>query len=325
VKTLSVGTYRRLMQCSTRRGAISVLALDHRNNLRTAMRPDNPQSVTDEELIAFKRQVIGVLSPKATAVLLDAEYGAAQCVVSGSLPGNIGQLVAIEATGYTGDPLARQSQILPDWGVDKISRMGASAAKLLVYYHPDAAAAAEMEALVCKVAEDCAKYDMPLFLESLSYSLDPNVKQLAPDERRYVVIETARRLTPLGATVFKAEFPVDIKSVINEQDWLGACYELTAASAIPWVLLSASVDYEVFLRQVAAACSAGATGVAVGRAVWKEAVSLQDAERLRFLVETARGRMERITSLVDALGRSWNEYYAAPEAPSDWYKGYAGV
>jgi len=289
------------------------------------MRPDSPQSVTDAELIAFKQQVIGVLSPVATAVLLDAEFGAAQCVVSGSLPGNIGQLVAIEATGYTGDPLARQSQILPDWSVAKISRMGASSVKMLVYYHPDAAAALEMEALVKKVADDCAHYDMPLFLEPLSYSLDPEKKQLAPDEKRYVVIETARRLTPLGATVLKAEFPVDIKSVPNEQDWLQACYELTAASLIPWVLLSASVDYEVFLRQVVAACSAGAAGVAVGRAVWKEAVSLKDVERLRFLVDTARGRMERITELVDAMGRSWNEYYAAPEVPSDWYKRYEGV
>ena len=61
--------------------------------------------------------------------------------------------------------------------------MGASAIKLLVYYHPDSPAAAEIEDFTSAVAEDCKKYDLALMLEPLSYSLDAN-KRLSSDEKR---------------------------------------------------------------------------------------------------------------------------------------------
>src|SRR5437016_476183 len=121
--TLSLGKFRGLQQCSTPQGALAVLALDHRNNLRQALRPEAPDSVTDEEMVAFKQQVVACLAPAASAVLLDPEVGAAQCVASGVLPGGTGLVVAVEATGYTGDPTARQSRILPGWSVEKARRM----------------------------------------------------------------------------------------------------------------------------------------------------------------------------------------------------------
>lgn len=99
-------------------------------------------------------------------------------MASGALPGHIGLMVAAEATGYTGDPTARQSQILPGWNVAKAKRIGASAVKLLVYYHPDAPTARDIEAFVGRVAEDCAASDLPLCVEPLSYSLDPARKKL---------------------------------------------------------------------------------------------------------------------------------------------------
>lgn len=125
---LTIGKLRGLGQCATRRSAFSVLALDHRNNLRQLLRPDAPDSVPLGELVTFKQQVIGALAPAASAVLLDPEFGVAQCIASGALPGNVGLLVAAEATGYIGDPGARQSQILPGWSIAKTRRMGASAA-----------------------------------------------------------------------------------------------------------------------------------------------------------------------------------------------------
>ena len=101
--------------------------------------------VEDETLVAFKRQLVSALAPAATAVLLDPQYGVAQCVASGGLPGQVGLLTSVEASGYTGDPQARQSGILPGWSVAKARRMGASAIKLLVYYHPEAPTAPEIE------------------------------------------------------------------------------------------------------------------------------------------------------------------------------------
>ena len=200
----------------------------------------------------------------ATAVLLDAEFGAAQCVASGTLPGKTGLVVSVEATGYTGDPTARQSRLMPGWSVAKAKRMGASAVKLLVYYHPDADTSTEIEALVQQTAQDCREQDMPLFLEPLSYSPDPAQKKLTPAERRQVVIETARRLTPLGGDVLKAEFPVDYLVDTDESTWAEACAELTAASCVPWVLLSASAEFDTFLRMVQGGLPAGVHGRGCG-------------------------------------------------------------
>jgi tagatose-1,6-bisphosphate aldolase len=320
--TLSLGKRRGLQQCSTARGAIAVMALDHRNNLRNALNPQHPQSVTDAELTAFKIETVRALAPAATAVLLDPEFGAAQCVASGALPGNVGLLVAVEATGYTGDPTARQSQILKDWSIAKAKRLGASAVKLLVYYHPDSPTAGEIEAFVQHVAADCAAHDIALFLEPLSYSLDSMKKKLAPDELRRVVIETARRLVTPGVDVLKAEFPLDIAAESDERQWAAACAELSAVSSAPWVLLSASVDYETYLRQVRAACEAGASGVAVGRAVWKEAVGLTGEARAAFLHDVARPRLVRLTALCDALARPWMEVYKTPPVDAQWYASY---
>ena len=66
---------------------------------------------------------------------------------------------------------ARVSRILDGWSVEKAKRMGASAAKLLVHYHPDAANAADQEALVARVAAECRDADLALFVEPLSFSL----------------------------------------------------------------------------------------------------------------------------------------------------------
>jgi tagatose-1,6-bisphosphate aldolase len=300
-----------------------VLALDHRNNLRQAMRPNDPDSVSPQELSAFKIEVVRTLAPASTAVLLDPEFGAAQVIAAGAVPGQVGMLVAAEATGYTGDPTARQSRVLDGWSIAKIRRMGANAVKILAYYHPDAPTAGEVEAFVTEVAADCAAQDILLFLEPLSYSLDRERKKLPPEERRRVVLETARRLVLPGVDVLKAEFPLDIQAVPDESAWIEACTELSAASPAPWVLLSASVDYETFLRQVSAACRGGASGVAVGRAVWQEAAGMDDLALRTFLRDIAFPRMARVTFLCEALARPWTEIYSPTQVEPGWYRQYA--
>ncbi|MBX3744493.1 MAG: tagatose-bisphosphate aldolase, partial [Verrucomicrobiae bacterium] len=114
-----------------------------------------------------------------------------------------------------------------------------------------------------------------------------------------VVIETARRLVPLGTDVLKAEFPVHPADSPDESEWDDACRELTAVCPVPWVLLSAGVSHDVFLRQTAIACRAGARGVIAGRAIWSEAIAITpdpDARR-RFLEGPARQRLETLRAL----------------------------
>lgn len=323
--SLSIGKIRGLQRCAAPNGTFTILALDHRGNLKRAINPQDPDSVSYQEMVAFKQLLTTTLSPGADGMLLDPVYGAAQVIAGGALHPNTGLVVVVEKTGYTGNPTERETQILPGWGVDKIARMGAEAVKLLVYYHPRAANAAAQEAIVQQVAADCARFDLALFLEPLSYPLEAGVKKLPSAEKRWVVVETARRLTPLGVDVLKAEFPLEITEEPDEAVWAQACRELSQASVVPWVLLSAGVSFEDFNRQTRVACQQGASGVLAGRAVWKEAVGLQGDERRTFLVTTAADRLSQLAALVRQEARPWTDFHPglADSVQEDWFLGYA--
>lgn len=313
MRTLTLGKLRGLQQCSTWRGTLSVLAVDHRQSLRRLLHPEAPAAATCEELVAFKRFVVSALASAASAVLLDPEFGAPQCIAGEDIPGSVGLVIAGEATGYVGDATARQSRMQPGWSVHDARQMGASAVKLLVYYHPDSPTASSTEALVRQFSQECEAEQLPFFLEALSYSLDPERSTLAGAERRRVVLETARLLSPLGVDVLKAEFPLDASGEPDERVWERACLELSRASVVPWILLSASAEYNTYLRQVRVACQAGASGVAVGRAVWQEAAAMVGRARREFLSGCARERMAQISQLCEAPARPWRDFYTAPE------------
>jgi tagatose-1,6-bisphosphate aldolase len=340
--TLSIGKLRGLQQCTSEQATFTCLALDHRQNLRRALNPADPGSVSDYDLTRFKLDVTAALAHAATAVLLDPQYSAAQAVAGGVIPRGTGFVVAVESTGYGGEPTARQSQILPGWSVEKAKRMGASMIKLLVYYHPDSPTANEIETFVRQVAEECSLHDLGLMLEPLSYALvaeecslrdlglmlEPLSYALVADEKltstekRHVVSETARRLTVPGVDVLKVEFPLDSTTDPLESEWAKACGEISSLSQAPWILLSAAVDYATYLRQVKVACQAGASGIAVGRAVWQEAVSLTGQARMAFLKDIARPRLEALTKMCAELARPWTDFYTPVDVDPDWHKNY---
>lgn len=74
---LTIGKLRRIQQCATPDGFFVIMALDHRNNLRRALNPTNPDSIGYGEMVAFKNEVVRALGPVSSAVLLDHETGAA--------------------------------------------------------------------------------------------------------------------------------------------------------------------------------------------------------------------------------------------------------
>ncbi|MBI5294663.1 MAG: tagatose 1,6-diphosphate aldolase [Chloroflexi bacterium] len=315
MKPITIGKLRGLQQCTSPRGTFTCLALDHRQNLRKA----NPAFVDDAELSRFKVDVTAALAAESTAVLFDPEVSAAQAIAAGVLPGRTAFVVAVESTGYTGDANARRAQIIPGWTVEKAKRMGASMIKLLVYYHPDSPTAAEAEAFTKDIAAECIQHDLGLMLEPLSYSLTD--AKLTSGEKRYVVVETARRLTPIpGVDLLKAELPLDTADTDPAQ-LFATCAEVSAASVTPWILLSAAVSFETYQRQIIAACQAGASGIAVGRAVWQEAVSMPAEARVDFLRTTAKERLIRLNALCTALAKPVSDFYTA-DAPFDWYKTY---
>ena len=323
---MRLGTLRGLDACASDAGTFSVLALDHRNNLRRALDPDDPGSVSYERLVDIKRSIVRAVAPVADGILLDPDLGAGPVIYDGSLPSSCGLIVAVEETGYDGPSTERTSRLLAGWGVSQIKRVGGDAVKLLLYYHPDAPNAEAQERLLIEVAECCADSDIPLFLETLGYPLDADVAKLTDEARRDVVVRTARRLTALGGDVLKSEFPYDA-SVSDRTRWAEACAELEEASSIPWVILSAGVDDATFEAQTQVACAAGASGVLVGRSVWKEAATMEGAQRDGWLETVAVERMQRLVDIVEAEAVPWRErspLVAMPALEQGWYASYPG-
>jgi tagatose 1,6-diphosphate aldolase len=319
-RPLDLGRLRGLQACSSPSGRFVVLAMDHRRNLRRELRPSAPDSVTDDELVGFKRDVVSTLGPRSSAVLLDPEYGLAQCLVARAVPGSVGLVVALEATGYVGSPEARRSVILDGWGVEAARRAGADAVKLLVYYHPAAPTAPIQEDLVATTVEACRRLEVALFLEVLVYALEPG-RALSGAERRSLVVEAAHRLGAFGPDVLKCEVPADPGD--PEVEIEAACRELDDAVGIPWTLLSGGVSPARFERLVEIACETGASGVVVGRAVWGEATRLAGPERQRFLGQEAVARIGRLTEIVERAARPWwarHPLGSLPEPPPNWYR-----
>lgn len=315
---MSYGKVRRLQRCADDGGRFTMLAADQRDNLRRALHPDDPESTTAAELTEFKVELMRSLSGVASAVLLDPEYGAAQSVAAGALSGSTGLIVALEATGYAESAFDRKSEILRGWSPEKAEALGADAAKLLVYFHQDAPGARAQVELVTDTAVACADVDLPFIVEPLSFSLTS--EPLTSNEKRSVVVETAHMLGGIdGVDMLKMEFP---STPEDEESWEAACAELDDASSVPWVLLSAGVEFDTFVRQAGVACAAGASGVLAGRAVWKESVGMALDQRRAFYADTGAERLARLTQVVETYAKPWRNLSTdTADIPPDWFSG----
>jgi tagatose 1,6-diphosphate aldolase len=320
-RTLTLGKRRGLSHCAASDGTFTIVALDHRQAIKSVFAGcADPYAAA----VGFKREVVSALAPVSSAFLLDPSIGAGPLLADGSLPGACGLIVCVEASGYAGPAHARLSRLPQDWDVARVKRMGASAVKLLVYYHPQSPTAGSIRELVCEVSEAAQVCDLPLFLEILTYSADPERKALPPAERLEVILRAAEDLTRLGGDVLKAEFPLDVKAEPDERLWERACLELTRASAVPWVLLSAGVDFDVFCRQSEAACKAGASGILAGRAIWKEALQVPESQRRAFLETVGRQRMQALGEICRRYAVPYTQYLQAQSLDEDWPVAYAG-
>lgn len=314
---MTLGKYRHLSQCSNPTGQFCILAIDHRANLRASLEKQRGTSVSDQDFTAFKQRVMTLLALSASAVLTDPAHGIAAGVVGGAISGSQGIIAPLEVTNYDLHPSQREAALIPDWSVAKIKRVGGAGVKLLLYYHPQAADAAEKRAFVSQVVAACAHYDLPFFLEPIVYALDPS-RRLEDREKTDLIVAAAETFSEMGVDVLKLEFPVE---ATNETRWAIALEAVNAACGVPWALLSGGVAFDSFQRQAAAACAAGASGVMVGRAVWAEAASLQGGELLAFLMGPARQRMESLAAIC-ATGQDWRSRVSPPAADESWYQHY---
>ena len=269
-----------------------VLAIDHRDSMRTVLAPDAPESVTADAITDLKRELVGALASGATGVMLEPEYSIPQ-LLDGTLPDGVGFTAALEAQGYAADPEAGATQILEGWSVESAAESGAAAAKLLVFYRPDRPVhAAAQEQVTAEILAECRRVGVPLVLEPLFYGLDD------PALRRGLVIQTVERFAAMDPDLLKLPFPVDPTHEPDRGVWAEACAEIAERCPMPWTLLSGGGNYQSYRDQVQTAVSAGCSGFMAGRALWGEAALAPQPERSSIISDLVAPRLAELRSLV---------------------------
>lgn len=327
---ITKGKFAGIQACADRRGVIAALAMDQRGSLQKMLAGAGPAgaAVTADDLTRFKTAVTEVLSPHASAILLDPEYGLP--ALDAKAP-TTGLLLAYEQSGYDTTARGRLPDLIPAWSVRRLAEAGADAIKLLVHYDPDDAAAinAVKQAFVERVGAECMALDRAFFLEVVCYQDGLDEKglefaRLKPDKVARAMAEFSR--PRYGVDVLKVEVPVNMKFVAGTAAFAGsAAYSRAEALAHfraaaqaagkPFIYLSAGVSDAVFRETLELAIEAGTTfaGVLCGRATWQDGVPAyadQGYDALRAWLAD-RG-VANITALNALLARGatpwWNVY-----------------
>src|SRR5918994_4322997 len=162
---------------SDSRGVIAAAAMDQRGSLKKALAKERGGDITDRELEEFKSLVTEVLTPHASAILLDPEWG---IPASKRRAKNAGLLMAYEKTGYDAATPGRLPDLLDDWSVRRIKEAGADCIKILLYYTPEDPKSINnhKHAWVERIGDECRANDIPFFLEFIGYEEGADEKGL---------------------------------------------------------------------------------------------------------------------------------------------------
>lgn len=296
-----------LDQIADQDGRFAILAMDQRGTLRKMLeKAGRPH--TDEDMSQFKVDVVRALSPSASAVLTDVEYGVDAVRAAGALDPRAGLLISSERSPQPSWNGEQRTEYSPtERGPGFVADNGGVALKFLVRWRPDRPAgpgepdlAREAIDAVAAVVADCGAYGMPSVIEPLVTKL-PGEEPFSAEQHTRMVIRSAELLAALGPDLLKLEWPGDAEG----------CREVSKVCGnVPWALLSAGVAYEQFVERVLTAMDAGASGYIAGRAFWGDAAGLIGDERRHFLHTTAARRMTDLNAAISGRGRSWREVAA---------------
>ncbi|MED4206348.1 tagatose-bisphosphate aldolase [Neobacillus mesonae] len=276
-----------LKRLSDENGIIGALAIDQRGSLKKMIAAGGSHTVGDEGIIRFKELVSEELTPYATSILLDPEYGLPAAKVRHP---EAGLLVAYEKTGYDANAAGRLPDLLEEWSVRRLKEAGADAVKFLLYYDVD-----EDEKInefkhvyMERVGSECAAEDIPFFLEIVTYDANnDDVKGLDYAKvKPHKVIEAMREFSKpqYKVDVLKVEVPVNMKfvdgcgdgeSAYSKEKAAAYFKEQSDATHLPFIFLSAGVSAQLFQETLRFAKESGSTfnGVLCGRATWKDGVA----------------------------------------------------
>ena len=289
--SLSAGKLRHMKQLADDRGVIAAAAMDQRGSLQksiAAAKGIDAKSVTPDMMSEFKTAVTKILTPHASAILLDPEFG---IEASKARSRNAGLLLAYEATGYDNTQPGRLPDLLPHVSVKRIVDWGADAVKILIYYTPfDTADINDIKhAFIERIGAECIYYEIPFFLEFVGYdSKGADEKALAYAKIKPQVVMGAMRefsKPQYNVDMLKVEVPINAVYVEGSSVYKGEkAYSKEEAKALfreaaeiatkPFIYLSAGVGNAQFVEELRMAAEAGTdySGVLCGRATWKDAI-----------------------------------------------------
>ncbi|MGH9593535.1 MAG: tagatose 1,6-diphosphate aldolase, partial [Bryobacteraceae bacterium] len=265
--SLSPGKLKHLKALSNKDGIIAAAAMDQRGSLQKSIataKGVDAKAVTPEMMSEFKTAVVKVLTPYASAILLDPEFGLDAAKARAS---NAGLLLAYEESGYDNTKPGRLPDLLPHVSAKRIKDWGADAVKILIYYTPfdDPAVNDIKHSFIERIGAECEFHEIPFFLEFVGY--DPkgrNEKGLEFAKiKPQVVIGSMQEFTKpqYNVDVLKVEVPVNAEFVEGSSVYKGekaytraealAYYRQGAEVATkPFIYLSAGVGNEQFVESL---------------------------------------------------------------------------
>ena len=216
---LSEGKLKRMKALSTPAGIIAAAAMDQRGSLQkslAAARGVDKKQISDEMMAEFKTAVTRILTPHASAILLDPEYGLPAAKARAR---DCGLLLAYELSGYDNTQPGRLPDLLPHVSVKRLVDWGADAVKILIYYTPfeDPKINDVKHAFIERIGAECMHYEIPFFLEFVGYDpkggdeKGPEFARVKPDVVRRTMEEFTK--PQYHVDVLKVEIPVNTEYV----------------------------------------------------------------------------------------------------------------
>ena len=326
---LSDGKIRHMNKLSTKDGIIAAAAMDQRGSLQksiAAAKGIDATAVTPEMMADFKGAVVKVLTPHASAILLDPEYSLSVLNLRAK---NAGLLLAYELSGYDNTQPGRLPDLLPHVSVKRIVDWGANAVKILIYYTPfdDQNVNDIKHAFIERIGAECESYQIPFFLEFVGY--DPK----GGDEKGFefaknkpaVVIGSMKEFSKpqYKVDVLKVEVPVNANFVegssvykgqkaYSRQEALNFFREAADVATKPFIYLSAGVGNAQFVESLNMATEAGTdySGVLCGRATWKEGIPVYAKQGVKALEDWLSSEGVKNINAVNSATKSAKPWWA---------------
>ena len=332
---MSKGKFNGVNAVADKNGRIAALAMDQRGSLLKAITKAKDSQASAEDLREFKLVVAEELSPFASAVLLDPEYGLDAVEHRAK---NAGILLAYEKTGYDASIKGRLPDLLSEWSVRRLAAAGADAIKFLLYYDPDDDPKINQvkQAFLERVGAECRANDIALFLEPICYSDEIKDEKglefarVKPDKVTKYMREFSKPL--YGVDVLKVEAPVNMRFVQGTKANLDNQVAYTreqakehfrtaaAVSGLPFIYLSAGVTDEVFREtlELAAEASVPFSGVLCGRATWQDGIFEYGKGGAKALRAWLKGRgvqnIQELNKVLVNSARPWWDFYGGRES-----------